>query len=139
MTTNNTTITRNITIDESATEIYVEKVLEKWVKLIGEEATIVNDHGGLRPIVKIDGIVLLADGNVCPTFHNSSRCWSLNKLYKGRDGKVHLSTLAVAGVMNRYRSLDESVCRYNYSYYACKDKDFFDMYADKLIIAYYEF
>ena len=135
MTTNNT-ITKNVVTDLSAADIYIEKVLEKWVKRINELG-IVDDHNG-RP-TSIDGLVLLASGYVCPTFNNRSRYWSLNELYMGNDGKVHISMASVAGTMKRYDCLDKSVYRYNEMYYAHKNEDIFDVFAGMLIIGYYEF
>lgn len=136
MNTNTTIATekKEITIEVAATETYIEEYLNKFAKEI-HDGMIIDDHND-KPC-KIDGIVLLGNGYVCPTFHNSSRYWSLNNLYFDKDGKIHMAIASVSGVMMRYRSLDESVAKYNDK--LLSNKVLIDIFCKDLIIGWYEF
>ena len=111
-----TTNTTNITtgIDCKAFNAYVTQTLKKFADKM-PNGVFLDMHNKSQS--KCDGLVMTATGDVCPTFHKSSRYWCLNPLYFPRkeDGMVHLSASSCAGVM-KIGKLEESVNVYNQGY-----------------------
>ena len=124
----------DIMTDVSATDIYIENMLKKYAERM-PEGKFFNLHD--NSIDNCDGIVLLADGNVCPTFNGRSRYWSLNPLSIGED-MVRLRTASCAGVMMSSDTLDHSILNYNNQIVEQLRKYSIDQ-TSKLIVAYYEF
>jgi hypothetical protein len=72
--------------------------------------TFINDHN--KGEEKFDGFVVLRNGHVCLIHKNNLFC--LNKLYIGKEGKIHLSASSVAGNMITInKTLEEAVNEYN--------------------------
>ena len=66
----------------------------------GNSHTFVNDHNGQEE--KLEGVVMLDNNYICPIFMYNICC--LNKLYVGKDEKIHLSTSSVASLFGRCES-----------------------------------
>lgn len=68
--------------------------LEKIKSMISSGVhTFVNDHNGLEE--ELQAVVILDNNHICAVGINN--IWCLNKLYVGKDERIHLSTVTVAG------------------------------------------
>ena len=135
-TTINTINANDIMTDVSAVDYVIENRLKEFAERMPEGQFF--DHHD-DSVDNCDGIVLLADGHVCPTFNKRSRYWSLNPLRIGKkDGMVHLSSASCAGVMMANSSLDRSILQYNEGLIKQLKKYGINQ-TSHMIIAYYEF
>lgn len=81
------------------------------------ERTFINNHNDEEG--KLEGYVILEpicdERCICPVFIGTTFC--LNYLYVSpTDGKIHLSTYSVGGIMNGvYKNFDKEVEKYNNS------------------------
>ena len=89
---------------------------QKIISTIIENGGYVTDTHRNDQIIKIDGLVVLGNGEICPTFQNRSSYWSLNSLYFCEsDGQVRLSIWSAGGGMEASSSFEKSVQEYNES------------------------
>lgn len=136
MTTINAINVNDIVTDVSAVDYVIENRLKVFAERMPNGRFF--DHHD-DSIDNCDGIVLLADGHVCPTFNSRSRYWSLNPLrIDKKDCAVHLSTASCAGVMKANSTLDRSILQYNEELIK-QFKDYGIDQTSHMIIAYYEF
>ena len=140
MKTNTTNTVTSINTNAIMTDVEaVDYLIENRIKKFAERmpgGQFFDHHDD--SIDNCDGIVLLADGHVCPTFNSRSRYWSLNPLRIGKDGMAHLSTASCAGVMMTNGTLDKSIIRYNQGL-TKQLKDYGIDQTSHMVIAYYEF
>lgn len=76
-------------------------------KIIHNNYTIIDDHTG--EIIIPFGVALLSNDEVVALLNH--KCYSLNKLYIGKDDNVHLSKMSVGGIM-----VNNDIDRYNAEY-----------------------
>lgn len=89
---------------------------QKIVSTIIENGGYITDTYRNDKIIKIDGLVVLGNGEICPTFQNRSSYWGLNSLYFCEsDGQVRLSIWSAGVGMKASSSFEKSVQDYNES------------------------
>ena len=96
----------------------IEKVIEAVKKCNG----LIDDHDGKFYELKKDGFsyeptgigaVLLHDGWELFCMYDNSRYYSVNGVYLGEDGKAHLSTWSISGVLQPFRDQNHGFDFYN--------------------------
>ena len=85
----------------TAFNMLVDDQLEAIMALLTTNPVVIDDHGPKAPVRerRVEGVVLVKNNHlglfICPIFRKE---WcSLNRLYIGADGRVHLSTQSVSG------------------------------------------
>lgn len=84
-------------------ETLLDDQLTNIFSALSEKAVVLDDHGPALRERAVEGVVLVTTWQgtfLCPIFR---REWtSLNQLYIGRDGRVHLSTRSVSGTLQGF-------------------------------------
>lgn len=115
-TTTTTMNTTNVTINVNFLESLLPEEKQGIISAVIDNGGYVADNHRDGEMIKVDGLVILGSCEICPTFHKSSRYWSLNGLYMNEiDEKVHLSTWSCGGTMKASSSFERSVQEYNES------------------------
>ena len=131
MTTTTSIMNTTMSINTNFLESLLPEDRQGIISTVIENDCMVADNHRDGEIIKVDGLVILGNGEICPIFHKSSRYWSLNSLYiSENDGKVHLSTWSVGGTMMA-GELTKSVEQYN--------KSIWNFLESQKIVGYIEF